>query len=166
MSVVREGPTPLLVPRWQRWLWRAWTPLVWIVPLLLLALRYVMPGVGWETIALILYGPIWYPLLAGAAWAPRIIWRARAGKLRQPPRALAACILLHWGGLLLAVLTGRGVGDLELFDSMLGRLLPFLGPVAQDVTLYAALALAAVGLLGAWAIVVSARPIPAPAVAA
>lgn len=162
MSELQGVPTPQLAPRWQRWLWRAWTPLVWIMPLLLLALRYVMPGASWETIVLFIYFPIWYPVLAGAGWTPRIIWRARAGKTRQPPRAMLSWMLLHWGGLLLAVLAGRGVGDPDPFDSLLGRLLPFLGPIAQDVTFYAALTLAAAGLLGALIVAVSARRKPAP----
>src|SRR5690606_34065336 len=112
-------------------LWRGWMVLIWVIPLLLFLARIFLPGAGWETLALLLYFLIWYPLLALTGMVPRWVWRRRvdrAGQGREtpPPASLLACMVAHWCGLALAVVAAPGLSDGAGLNPLISKLFPVL----------------------------------------
>ena len=153
-------------PRGFTWgIWRVWGLIVWVVPLALFALRFFNAASGFETLAAMLYLPIWYPVLGGLGMAPKWIWAARADKLQRPPAGVFPAMLVHWVGLLVVVLTFPGQGDGQAFASPLGLLIPAFAGAAETPVAIAAAVCSVAGLLLA-SVVASVARVSAPQSAA
>lgn len=146
-------------------MWRVWGLFVWAIPLALFALRFFHETSGFETLALMVYLPIWYPVLGGLGMTPKWVWRYRAGQGVRPPALVPVAMAVHWVGLLLAVLALRGQGDSMTFPSPLEQLVPGLPEGLSLPILVASLTLALLGLVAAIAAAAFART-PAAAAAA
>lgn len=130
-------------------LWRWWVPLAWGVPAAAFGIRALTPDAGWETLILMLFAPLWYPILCVLGLLPRWIWRARAGTLSGAPAPLMGLMVVHWGALLLAACSLRGAGDSSSMDSTLLQLFPVLDERAENVVFGIAVPLAVLSLVAA-----------------
>lgn len=126
---------------------------MWCVPLFLFGLRIINPGAGWETLGMLMFLPIWYPILALVCMIPRRVWRNRSGKVAQPPALLLGAMVLFWVGMFLSFVSLRGMADSGSVASALGESLPAFDARGEGVVFTIGALLAVIGLIGAlvWA---------------
>lgn len=102
--------TPVLDAMWQLWL-----PVAWILPVILILIRFV--NGGWETLILMIFSPVFIPGIALLAALPRFILRKRSW--RHAPASVASLMIASAWGLTIAFLTVRGSGDSGTINSPL-----------------------------------------------
>ncbi|TDP90815.1 hypothetical protein EDF62_2467 [Leucobacter luti] len=142
----------------ERWVWRAWVPLVWLVPIAAGCLRFLTPDGGWESLFLLVFAPLWLPVLAVLGLVPRWVWRSRAGKNAPPPALLLGLMVLHWGMQFLAAASLRGIGDSGSFDSAVALTFPALDERAESIVLSCAFFGLLTALLASIVLAAVARP--------
>lgn len=146
----------------ERAIWRSWPVLVWGIPVLLAAVRFLVPNSGWDAIFLLMFFPVWYPVFALLGMTPRWVWRSRCRRAgvdigTQPPAKLLAFMLVHWIGLLLLVVSLAGLGDSGNLASVLAEAFPLLDQRAADFTAILAALFVVAGMVGAITVASSAK---------
>lgn len=158
-----ETPAPPPQTPTPRLRWGALIALIWVVPLAILAVRLFVAGGGWDLLFLIIYAPIWYPVLGVLGMIPRWTWRQRAGKHADPPAGIMRGFIVHWSGLLLMAIAAPGVGDSGAFASLLRREVHFFDERGEQTVTGIGLFCALAGLLIAIVVAGSRNPAAAPA---
>ena len=110
-------------------IWRVWLPVAWLLPVLLLLLRFASGG--WETLFFLIGAPLWIPAVALLGALPRFIMRRR-GFVSAPAIVGALMVASSWG-FALFMLAMRGSGDSGTLDSPLREALPVLSERAEGV---------------------------------
>lgn len=119
--------------------WIMWIPCAFLLPAAIAVVRLI-GGAGWELVMMIMFSPIWIPLLGIAEWLPRIILRARS--FRRSPTVLTGLFFSHWMCVLVVFWSFQPIVEMGEQPSLMRQLLPFL-------TVTEAIALGTVALFAA-----------------
>lgn len=109
-------------------IWYLWLPVAWLLPILLILLRFASGG--WETLILMMVSPGIVPAVALLAALPRFILRRQSW--RHAPASVAALMIASAWGLAFLSLATRGTGDSGTIDSPLGEILPGLSERSEN----------------------------------
>ena len=107
-----------------RMTWSVWLWLVWLLPLMVIAIKAGAPG-GSEKLFLMLMAPIVVVLCGLFGWLPRFVLKKRG--FRYSPSTVSAVFAVHWWSLSLCVLGIGGADHQGPIPSPLDMVLPFLG---------------------------------------
>ncbi|NWN88788.1 MAG: hypothetical protein HLX51_09660 [Micrococcaceae bacterium] len=115
-----------------RFTWNIWLWVVWGVPLVTTAIKYLAPG-GTEKLFFMVFTPF---VIVGAGclgWLPRFILKKRG--FRYSPSAVSAVFHVHWWAFAMSILAINGsvvTVDVTHVPSPLGQVLPFIARDASN----------------------------------
>ena len=115
-----------------RFTWNIWLWVVWSVPSVVIAIKFLAPG-GTEKLFFMILAPFVTVGAGCLGWLPRIILKKRG--FRYSPDVVSAVFHIHWWAFAMGILAINGsvvTVDVTHVPSPLGQVLPFISRDASN----------------------------------